>query len=154
MKPLALVALLDDSGARYRQTDAAHPYRLDVASNLPGIVGDAERLQQVMENLLSNAVKFSPDGGAIVVSAQRHPDTVEVRVQDHGIGIPAEALGHVFEKFYRVEQPVDRPRVAGTGLGLPLVQEIVAAHGGAVGVESNYGEGSSFWFTLPIPHES
>jgi PAS domain S-box-containing protein len=154
MKPLALVPLLEDIVARYRQTDTLHVYHLELAAELPLVVGDVERLQQVMENLLSNAVKFSPDGGAILVSAQRHPDTVEVRVQDHGIGIPAEALGHVFEKFYRVEQPADRPRAPGTGLGLPLVQEIIAAHGGVVGAESTFGEGSSFWFTLPLPHAS
>lgn len=152
MKPLALAPLLEDIVARYRQTDTLHTYHLELATGLPELVGDVERLQQVVENLLSNAVKFSPDGGAIMISAQRHADSVEVRVQDHGIGIPTEALGHVFEKFYRVEQPADRPRAAGTGLGLPLVQEIVAAHGGTVGVESSYGEGSSFWFTLPLPH--
>lgn len=152
MKPLALAPLLEDLVARYRQTDTRHTYHLELPPDLPEITGDIERLQQVMENLLSNAVKFSPDGGPIVVSAQRHTDAVEVRVQDYGIGIPAEALGHVFEKFYRVEQPTDRPRAPGTGLGLPLVQEIVAAHGGAVGVESSYGQGSSFWFTLPLPH--
>jgi len=152
MKPLALAPLLEYLVARYRQTDTLHTYHLELASDLPEVVGDVERLQQVVENLLSNAVKFSPDGGAIMISAQRHADSVEVRVQDHGIGIPTEALGHVFEKFYRVEQPADRPRAAGTGLGLPLVQEIVAAHGGTVGVESSYGEGSSFWFTLPLPH--
>lgn len=151
MKFLSLGPILGDIVERYRQTDSGHSYRLQLAADLPEIVGDQDRLHQVMENLLSNAVKFSPDGGEIEVSAQRTADGVEVRVQDHGIGIPAEALPRVFDKFYRVEQPANRPRVRGTGLGLPLAKEIVDAHGGAMGVESVYGEGSSFWFSLPLP---
>src|SRR5262249_44136885 len=111
-------------------------------------------IQQVLANLLSNARKYSPQGGAIEVSARAEKDSVTIAVQDHGLGIPAEALPRLFEKFYRVDNS-DRRSIKGTGLGLAIVKQLVDAHGGRVWAESaGPGEGARFVFTLPCAAES
>ncbi|HEX2568510.1 MAG TPA: response regulator [Polyangia bacterium] len=111
------------------------------------VLGDRRRLVQVLTNLLSNAVKFTLPGGVITVEMSTTPDAVEVRVSDTGRGIPADVLPNLFQRYMRA---ADRGnKVAGTGLGLMIVREIVEAHGGTVGVESELGQGSTFWFQLP-----
>ena len=89
----------------------------------------------MVANLLSNARKYSPDGGSIVVAARALDGSVEVTVQDHGLGIPPESLSQMFAKFYRVETP-DRRTIRGTGLGLAISKNIVEAHGGKIMVRS------------------
>jgi signal transduction histidine kinase len=111
------------------------------------ISGDRRRLTQVLSNLLSNAVKFTPEGGTIRVSAMERQEQIEVSVSDTGRGIAPDVLPHLFQRYMRAIDP-SRP-VAGTGLGLMIVREIVEAHGGAVGVYSKPEEGSTFWFRLP-----
>jgi len=99
-------------------------------------------------NMLSNARKYSPGGGAIGVGARVDGDVVEVSIQDHGLGIPAEALPRLFNKFYRVTN-ADRRQISGTGLGLAISRRIMESHGGTVGAESaGLGQGSRFYFTL------
>jgi two-component system phosphate regulon sensor histidine kinase PhoR len=111
---------------------------------------DSEAVQQVLINLLDNAVKYTPEGGAITVGArQTHPDFVEIFVRDTGIGIPAEDLPRLFERFYRVDKARSR-ELGGTGLGLAIVKHLVRAQGGTVRVESRLNEGSVFTFTLPV----
>jgi signal transduction histidine kinase len=110
-------------------------------------LGDRDRLAQVMANLLSNAIKYSPDGGRVTVEAAANGSKVTVSVRDEGIGIPADQQAHVFEKFFRAETPEARA-IGGTGLGLALCRELVEAHGGRIGFESQPGRGSTFWFTL------
>jgi signal transduction histidine kinase len=101
-----------------------------------------------MANLLNNAVKYSPKGGEIVVSTRVEGSTAHVVVRDHGMGIPKEALETIFERYSRVESMATR-HIQGTGLGLPIVRQIMELHGGTVWAESTVGEGSVFHVTLP-----
>jgi len=107
---------------------------------------DAEAMTTVLVNLLDNAVKYSPDSARVWVEASLVAGAVEIRVRDEGAGIAEEDQTHIFERFYRAR---DTRTVAGTGLGLALVQRIVAAHGGTVDVESRAGKGSTFRVRLP-----
>jgi two-component system phosphate regulon sensor histidine kinase PhoR len=108
-------------------------------------MGDHDKLSQVLGNLVENGVKFTPEGGSIAVSATAHADVVEVRVSDTGVGIPAEHLPHVFERFYKADRS---RREVGTGLGLAIVKHLVQAHGGDIRAESHEGRGATFIFTL------
>ncbi|WDL98707.1 two-component system histidine kinase PnpS [Alicyclobacillus sp. ALC3] len=109
--------------------------------------GDQDKLLQVVLNLVSNAIYYTPEGGQIRIRYDVLVDRVKVHVTDSGIGIPPEHIERVFERFYRVDR--DRSRASGgTGLGLAIVKHIIGAHGGEVGVSSEPGRGSDFWFTL------
>jgi len=145
---VALPPLLQDAIVPFVNGTEKHTLHLDVSDSLPPVRVDSGRIRQVFTNLLSNAIKFSPDGGTITVSAQNTGKSVVVRVTDAGIGIPAEALPQLFDKFFRVDNTETR-KISGTGLGLALVKQIVEAHGGHVWVESVPGKGSSFSFSLP-----
>jgi len=121
--------------------------------DLPLVRVDNDSIFRVVANLLSNARKYAPAGGTIVVGAEVVGEMVEVYVQDEGLGIPKEALTHVFAKFYRVDSP-DREAIKGTGLGLAICKNIVEAHGGKIGVTSDgVGKGSRFSFTIPVVRE-
>jgi two-component system, OmpR family, sensor histidine kinase VicK len=111
-------------------------------------VGDENRLVQVVVNLLSNAVKFSPRGAAITVCAQETAGFVEVAVRDRGRGVPRSYQRSIFERFQQVEASDSRQK-GGTGLGLAICKTIVEQHGGTIGVESEVGRGSTFWFRIP-----
>jgi signal transduction histidine kinase len=129
---------------------------LTLASQLaqpePVAAADPERLQQVLNNLVENAIHYTAEGGEVVVSTGRQQTEEEtwvtVTVADSGIGIPEDELPHVFERFYRGEQP-RREQISGSGLGLAIVKEIVELHGGRVTVESEVGSGSTFTVWLP-----
>jgi len=116
------------------------------------VQADEARLRQVFFNLLSNASKFTPDGGEIKIEARRKGNFCQVSVSDNGIGIKVEDLRQIFEPFYQADNSIDREdgERRGTGLGLSLVKEIVEMHGGRIWVESEYGKGSNFIFTLPL----
>ncbi len=113
----------------------------------PIVRGEEQRLGQVIVNLVHNAVKFSPDGGEVAIRVRPDGDGARVEVVDRGIGIKREDRARVFERFYKVDRA--RVRGGGTGLGLAISRHIVAAHGGTIGVESEEGRGSTFWFVLP-----
>jgi PAS domain S-box-containing protein len=113
---------------------------------------DPNRIMQVIVNLASNAVKFSPEGSEVGLCARQDGDYLEVRVTDQGRGVPENQKKSIFEKFKQVEA-ADGRRSAGTGLGLPICKDIVAEHGGEIGVESVAGQGSTFWFRLPLSSE-
>ncbi|MFI5283418.1 MAG: ATP-binding protein [Candidatus Dormibacterales bacterium] len=128
--------------------DPRTPIEVDLPKDLPLVIADTNAILQVLISLLSNARKYSPGGGAIRVNAQVTGEAVEVSIQDHGIGIPPEALTKLFTKFYRVANG-DRRLVSGTGVGLAISRRIIDAHGGRIGVESGgLGQGSRFYFTL------
>ena len=130
--------------------DRGTPIDVDLPSDLPLVIADTNAILQVLINMLSNARKYSPGGGPINVRVGVIADVVEVSIQDHGLGIPAEALPKLFNKFYRVANQ-DRRQISGTGLGLAISRRIIEAHGGRVGAESaGLGQGSRFYFTLRI----
>jgi PAS domain S-box-containing protein len=119
-----------------------------IADGLDLIVADEGRIESVITNLVNNAIKFTPDGGCVGFSVQQQHDQVRISVSDTGVGIPKESLGKIFDRFYRVHRAGSR--VQGTGLGLTIVREIVAMHGGRIEVESEEGRGSSFTVVLPL----
>ena len=117
----------------------------------PGLAAraDPERLHQVLANLIDNAIKYGrPDGRVVVAGRALDGDRVELGVRDDGPGIPPEAAGRVFERFFRVDKARSREQ-GGTGLGLAIVKNVIQAHGGEVRVESTPGEGTEFFLTLP-----
>ncbi len=124
-----------------------HPVRVELPDR--PIIGwwDSDRICQVIQNLVSNAIKYSPNGEEVVVRAEESGDRVRVSVSDRGIGIPAEALPRLFDRFYRAENVQTGSK--GLGLGLYIAKSLVEAHGGTMTVESMLGEGSTFVFTLP-----
>jgi signal transduction histidine kinase len=124
------------------------PVRAHLDDALPTIIGDADRLIQVVINLLSNAIKFT-DQGAITCRARGVDGAVEVSVTDTGAGISAEDQPKVFEQFVQVGDTLTG-KPTGTGLGLPICKQIIEHHGGRIWVESELGRGSTFTFTLPI----
>jgi signal transduction histidine kinase len=114
------------------------------------VMADPRYVRQLLWNLLSNASKYSSDGDLIRLRAAAREDHVRVTVEDHGQGIPIEQQRGLFERFYRAQSGA---QTEGIGLGLAIAKAIVDAHGGRIGVESAPGEGTSVWFTLPIPAE-
>ncbi len=126
-----------------------HSVLLDIPPQFPHIVADSDRLRQVLTNLVNNAVKYSPSGGSINVRCrQRGSDHVVIEVIDHGLGIPQEQIGNLFQKFTRVRSD-EHMRVQGTGLGLYICRLIVEGHGGQIWIESEIGKGSTFGLVLP-----
>ena len=122
---------------------------VDLPHRLPRVYADAERIHQVVTNLVHNALKFSPAGGSVRISADAEPEAqqVTISVNDTGIGVPAEDMDRIFERFYKT----DRARASlGTGLGLAIAKHIVLAHSGRVWVDSIENRGSTFSFTLPV----
>lgn len=119
---------------------------VSIPPDVPPVWVDGERLHQVLSNLLGNAVKFTPPGGRISVTAREEGTAVRISVADTGPGIPAEHLPQVFDRFWQARST----RRAGAGLGLAIARGIVEAHGGVMGVRSEPGAGSTFFFTLPV----
>ncbi|MBI3521859.1 MAG: GAF domain-containing protein [Chloroflexi bacterium] len=142
-------AIIREVAGRVRPNSPRHPIELDLDDRLPVFSGDLDKLTQVVTNLLSNAVKYSPKGGDIRIASHADAGSVEVTVTDHGLGIPAEALEKVFERYSRIESTATR-HIQGTGLGLPIVRQIVEMHGGRAWVESEVGKGSVFHFKVPL----
>lgn len=129
----------------------AQDKNIDISTNipedLPRVVGDRDRLEQVVVNLLDNAIKYTPAGGSIVLTAAEAGGEVRIDVRDTGIGIPAEDISRIFERFYRVDKARSR-ELGGTGLGLAIVKHIIQGLNGRLSVESTPGKGSTFSFTL------
>jgi signal transduction histidine kinase len=129
----------------------------DIAPDLPRVLGDRDKVRQVLLNLLNNAIKFTPEGGAIAIRAVEGPlgpgasygNGVRVSVQDTGIGVAPEYHQRVFDPFFQVDNSSTR-EYGGTGLGLSIVKRFIEAHGGNVWLESREGTGSTFYFTLPL----
>jgi signal transduction histidine kinase len=142
-------SIIRDVVDRVRPNAPRHPVTLRLDTRLPPFSGDRDKLTQVVANLLNNAVKYSPDGGDIVITSRAEPGFVQIAVEDHGLGIPEDALERVFERYSRVESSATR-HIQGTGLGLPIVRQIVEMHGGRAWVESAVGKGSTFRFTVPL----
>lgn len=133
-----------------KQSTRRHEIKTSFETTLPDIVGDEDKLDQILTNLMNNAIKYSPEGGDIIVHAEVVGENVKIGIQDHGLGIPKEHVGKVFEKFHRVNNE-DNRKIYGTGLGLFLVKHLVEqVHLGKIWVESESGVGSTFWFEIPV----
>jgi signal transduction histidine kinase len=145
--PTDLVALVQEEVRRSDHAWDAHQIRLRWGDASVVGVWDADRLRRVVANLLSNALKFSPCGGEIVVDVRREQDEVVLAVSDQGIGIPAQDMPYVFERYRRASNVVGR--IAGTGF-LAGARDIVEQHGGTIGVQSAAGEGTTFTVRLPL----
>jgi two-component system phosphate regulon sensor histidine kinase PhoR len=115
--------------------------------DLPSVLADPRRIEQVVTNLLHNAIKFTPPGGRIELAAEQAGDMIQFSVRDTGAGISTESLPRIFERFYKADQSRTG---GGTGLGLAITRHLVEAHGGRVWAESVEGQGATFYFTLPV----
>jgi two-component system sensor histidine kinase VicK len=120
-----------------------------VIGEIPNIKGDKDRLEQVVVNLISNAMKYTPEKGEITVYVGRIYNDIYVKVTDTGIGIPAESIPRVFERFYRVDKARSRD-MGGTGLGLSIAKEIIQAHGGTISITSEEKKGTEVTVRLPV----
>ncbi|MBI4218959.1 MAG: PAS domain-containing protein, partial [Chloroflexi bacterium] len=127
---------------------AGREIRSDVPTTLPTIYADPVQIGRVLDNLLSNAIKYSEDEVVLTARPSKDPGEIVIEVEDRGIGIPANEIRNLFDKFFRITYAGRKGR--GAGLGLAICKAIVTAHGGQIGVRSAPREGSSFWFTLPV----
>jgi signal transduction histidine kinase len=137
---------------RARANDHGLNFEVTLPSDLPKVRGDLDGLAQAIGALIDNAVKFSPHGGAIKVSAQRHNSEVELAITDPGVGIPPDQIYHIFDRYHHLEAIGDH-LFGGVGLGLPIARQVVEQHGGHISVVSRLGEGSTFTMTLPVFRE-
>jgi len=124
---------------------------LELTPDLPHIIVDEDRAIQILTNLTGNALQYTPEGGKITIVAKRLNGEVKISIHDTGIGIPAEHLSHIFDRFYRVDKSRSRQSGGGSGIGLTIARALVEAHRGQIWVESaGDGQGSTFTFTLPV----
>jgi two-component system phosphate regulon sensor histidine kinase PhoR len=120
---------------------------VECAQGLPPVLADATRLEQALVNLIHNAIKFTPREGSIKAAVLPGNGVVEFSVEDTGVGISRENQERIFERFYKADPARNK---SGTGLGLAIAKHLVEAHGGTIGVESQEGKGSRFFFTVPV----
>ncbi|HWN68368.1 MAG TPA: hybrid sensor histidine kinase/response regulator [Haliangium sp.] len=153
-----LVALVRDTAERVQSTITSHRIEISAPAEL-GVHADVNRIEQVVTNLLTNAAKYSPGADRVMVQVSRQdaPDPshgsprracARVAVSDNGIGIAEDEVPHVFDRYFRTDTGKDRAK--GLGLGLYICRALIEAHGGEIGVESRPGQGSTFWFMLPL----
>jgi signal transduction histidine kinase len=150
LEPVQLVAVVQQAWAGFQGAAEAAGVTLveSWSPDLPAVWGDQRRLELAFSHLIDNAIKFSPDGGALTIEGWYDSEYVYVSVADEGIGIATVHLSRIFDRFYQVDGSTRR-RFGGMGVGLALVWEIIEVHGGAVTVDSEPGQGSTFTITLP-----
>jgi signal transduction histidine kinase len=146
----AVAEILDTVRASLRSLAEAKSLTFTVSApaDIPPARGDVKRLTQCLMNLVGNAVKFTR-AGSVAVEAEVDGPNLLFRVSDTGIGIPKEQLDHVFDEFRQVDATITR-EFGGSGLGLAITRRFVELHGGRIGVESELGRGTTFWFTVPL----
>jgi histidine kinase len=147
----SVVALIEQTAARLRPQFEEKDVRLqvNVSPQLPPVQVDEDRIGQVLLNLVGNALQYTPTGGRVTVEAKPHDHETHILIRDSGVGIPAEHLPHLFDRFYRVDKSRSRAG-GGSGIGLTIARHLVEAHGGRIWVESDGSQqGSTFGFSLP-----
>jgi len=149
LKPIDLRNLMARVVTSQQSYTTRHTLVLEAPEDLPAVVADEDKVDQILTNLINNAIKYSPDGGHVWVSARSADGNIEVSVKDEGVGIPEEHLDKIFARFHRVESG-DSRRAGGTGIGLYLVKHLVEAHHGRIRVDSRVDQGSTFTFTIPL----
>lgn len=160
-EPLSVAEIIHEVAVEQKPSldKRRHSLTIELQPHLPQILGDRDRIAQVLINLLGNAIKYTPDGGQIQIKARAEDSFVHLEVSDNGIGIKAEQIGQLFKRFSTLGDVTKHSTgkedfmAGGTGLGLSIVEGIVKAHGGRVWVESRYGHGSIFHVTLPMAAE-
>jgi signal transduction histidine kinase len=145
IEPTKIAPVVRDSINRIQGVHQEMKIASELNPDLPIVAIDSTRIAQVLNNMLSNAHKYAP-GSDVVIRCQPQENMILVEVKDHGPGIPPEHLPHLFERFYRVPSNIT---ARGTGLGLYICRKIVEAHGGEIGVMSELGVGTRFYFTIP-----
>ena len=150
-RAFSLKELMKSAAGMFKEKAVVHNITLEchVEEGADEIVADQRKVKQVMVNLLSNAIKFTPSGGTVRLNARRAADTVEVSVEDTGIGIARSEIPYLFLPFHQLESPLQK-KYGGAGLGLFLTKKLVELQGGGIHVESEKGEGSVFSFSIPI----
>jgi PAS domain S-box-containing protein len=142
-----LSQLIEQATSQLSWSSDCHLFEVALASTDSVVFGDRVKLRQVLENILSNAVKYSPQGGSVRITGQRHDSDFQVSIADQGIGMNEDQRLRIFDKFYRAD--TSNSAIEGVGLGMNIVQEIIKAHGGRIWVESCVGKGTVVHFTLP-----
>jgi signal transduction histidine kinase len=132
---------------RFRIQANRHSFVIDFPDNYPVILGDEDRLEQVLNNLISNAIKYSPEGGEICVQGTVQPQNIVICVSDQGPGVAPEDMPHVFDRFYRSQSAARNTK--GAGLGLFLARAVIEAHKGHIWLDPNPAIGAKFCFSLP-----
>jgi PAS domain S-box-containing protein len=151
-EPIAWSHFVRDVVHRHHTAVSDRRFHVSVPDDAKLVVGDRDRLEQVLGNLLENAVKYSPDGSDVTVTVDDRGDSFVTAVCDRGMGIPADEIGNVFERFHRGRQ-VSSTNYGGLGLGLYITKQIVERHGGSIWVDSKEGQGTTFYFSLPATTE-
>jgi signal transduction histidine kinase/CHASE2 domain-containing sensor protein len=150
LQSLRLAPVLERVIALERLGTETHTFRVEIPDDLPPLLADEARLEQVLINLVHNAVKYSREGGEILISASQQDKQVHISVKDQGMGMSPQEIAQLFQPFYRIQRDAEK-RIKGTGLGLYLVRQLVELHGGRVWAESpGPGQGSTFNFTIPL----
>jgi len=154
-RPVAVSALVADTlarlGRQFEEKDVS--LQTDLPDDLPPVLVDQDRIDQVLLNLAGNALQYTPAEGKVRIAAQQQEGEVRIAISDTGIGIPAEHLPYLFTRFYRVDKSRSRAG-GGSGIGLTIARYLVEAHGGRIWSESpGPGRGSTFTFTLPVARE-
>lgn len=147
LEEIQLCPLIKKTVKALQHLSSKHTLKYTCTGN-PKVIADKERIEQVLTNLISNAIKYSPEQCTILINLTKKQGFAQISVQDQGVGIPKAAQKHLFQRFYRVENVVNK--FSGLGIGLYISKEIIERHKGQIWVESDEGKGSTFYFTLPL----
>jgi len=148
MEDFDLNQLIREVADDYVLQEKNHPLRFE-PTELPLIRADRNKVMQVIDNLISNAIKYSPQGGAVTIHATNEQGFLVVNVEDHGIGIDNNHVTKIFERYYRIDD-LQVKNASGFGIGLYLCADIIKRHHGEIGLHSEPGKGSNFYFKLPL----